>query len=110
MGPPQQGLTSGATSTLPSRTRQVVGIEGEPASFGALHLTLSYWKRAALADAISSFRSGGLTAIAGIATSTVASVRSVYLEGGTANTDATLFRRIAESDPLSDSRCVELEG
>lgn len=62
------------------RALVVAGIVGEPPSFKDMDFPLEYWaRRSALRDAIASFRSGGLVALAGVLVSTVASVWSLYL-------------------------------
>lgn len=62
------------------RALEVAGVAGEPPSFKDMRLPLEYWaRRSALRDAIASFRSGGLIALAGVLISTVASVWSLYL-------------------------------
>ncbi len=62
------------------RALEMAGIASEPPRYKDLGLPLEYWaKRSALRDAIASFRSGGLVALAGVLVSTVASVWSLYL-------------------------------
>lgn len=56
------------------------GVTGGAPEWKDLQLPMEYWaKRSALRDAVASFRSGGLIALAGLAISTVASVWSLYL-------------------------------
>ncbi len=56
------------------------GIRDGMPRYKDMRLPMEYWaKRSALRDAVASFRSGGLVALAGLAISTVASVWSLYL-------------------------------
>jgi hypothetical protein len=59
--------------------REIGLTEGAP-DFRDLRVPLEFWaKRSALKDAVASFKSGGVIALAGLAISTVASVWSLYL-------------------------------
>lgn len=57
-----------------------LGVEDRPPTWNDMRLPISYWsKRSALADTLSSFKTAGVTALAGVALSTIASVCSLYL-------------------------------
>lgn len=65
------------------RAVEAAGIPSGAPRWKDLSLPMEYWaKRSAQRDAVASFRSGGLVALAGLAISTVASVWSLYLPPG----------------------------
>lgn len=65
------------------RAVKEAGIQAQVPTIKDFSLPMEYWaKRSALRDAVYSFRSGGLIALAGLAISTVASIWSLYLPIG----------------------------